>query len=99
MIGFELTSANGEKLWLGSAEDPRVKHLEYEEVPHSGGLQRKIIRADEAEMTIRVPFLPGAHRLLVHALEPPVGATKHQNRVVKRDLGTVEFGTNGIPTL
>jgi hypothetical protein len=60
---YELVSEAGATLWKGSMADPSVRHLEYEDPANPGKLQRKSVKLDKAEFTLRVPFHQSARRI------------------------------------
>lgn len=54
-IEYALLSAQGETLWRGVLDDPRVQRFDYEDPPRSGRLRLKVIRHEAAEFVVRVP--------------------------------------------
>lgn len=54
-IEYALLSAQGETLWRGLMEDPRVQRFDYEDPPRSGRRRLKVIRHEAAEFVVRVP--------------------------------------------
>lgn len=86
-VEFELVSTAGAVFWKGAMANPSVRHVEYEDPPHSGQLRRKAIPLDEAEFTVRVPVVPGATRVDFYKLDPPASAAR--NIVSRKLLGSI----------
>jgi hypothetical protein len=95
-IQFELVSSRDKVLWRGAMDDPRVRHVEFENPPRSGHLKRKIIQSKEAEATIRVPLLAEARQIDFYALDSAeVG--KSDKPPARKLLGTVALLADGKP--
>ena len=88
-IYFELASTNGQTLWKGETEDPRVRHLEYEEPVHSGKLKRKALHFNEAEFTVRVPSMPAARSVAFYESASSGPGTNQASSSARKSLGSV----------
>ncbi len=88
-IQIELVSAEGKIIWTGAADDPRVQHVEFEDPPQSGRLRRRTIYLNEAEMTIRVPFVAEARRIDFYASGPSSPKGEDDKRLARELLGSI----------
>lgn len=88
-IEYALLSAQGETLWRGVIEDPRVQRFDYEDPPRSGRLRLKVIRHEAAEFVVRVPARADARWIEFRKLDPAAAdaATDASTRPRKTVLG------------
>jgi len=98
-IQFELVSASGKVLWTGATDDPRNRHVEFEDPPRSGRLKRKTAPLNEAEFMIRVPVVAGAQRIDFYTSVSPSAEGKPDKPSSRKLIGSTALPsqTNTTP--
>lgn len=80
-----LQDADGKPLWQTVAASPLIERLEYAD--STGTLHSTVSHRDRAQITVRLPFIKGAHSVRFSLQQPSLSAPA-QNSLV-HDLGTV----------
>ena len=94
-VQFELVSDAGEVLWQGAMDEPRTRHVEFEEPPRSGQLKRKTIRSNAAEFTVRVPALSQASSINFYSHPAPSADGPSRKPAARKLLGRVPLPPAG----
>ena len=69
-MDLEVATASGQVLWTNHVANPLIRRLEFEDPEHPGVILSREVQLTNAEFTIRVPALPGAHHVNFYAMQP-----------------------------
>lgn len=92
-IYYDVVSSSGKSLWNGAREDPLVQRIEYGDPADSGRIKIKYVTHKDAEFTLRIPFMPEAHRIEFYRVESPVDQTRR--KILRRPLGSILLQMKG----
>jgi hypothetical protein len=86
---YEVVSDSSTVLYTHGMADPLVRKYEYEDPDHEGRLKSKVVRLDETEFTIRVPYDSQASRVDFYRIEQTGGTTAQP--ATRRLIGTIQL--------
>ncbi len=92
-ISYEVLSSSGKLLWRGGTEDPLLQRFEYEEPANSGQIKIKYVKLNEAEFTLRMPFMPEARRIEFYRAKSP--ADQDRWKILRRPIGSILLQMKG----